>query len=293
MHLTTVTGATGNVGLPALRSLCDTGRTLTRAATRSGHETRDLEVAPNDEVPFDFTDPDTYEATFAGTNSLFLMRPSHISDVEDAIFPAVDAAIEHGVEHIVTLSVMGADTNPFLPHRRLETYVEQHASNPDNDLHYTHIRPGFFMQNLSTHHRAGIRDLDEIIVPAGDGRANFVDTRDVGELAACVLLEGAPHFNTAYEPTGSQTYDYHQVSDILADVLDRKIAYNRPGYLRYIFHMTSKGYGTGFVLFSCLLHSVVRFGWSERLTDDIQDVLHRQPRTMREFIRDHADLWQP
>jgi uncharacterized protein YbjT (DUF2867 family) len=293
MQLTTVTGATGNVGLPVLRSLCDTDTTLTRAATRSGNETRDFDIAPNDEVRFDFTDPDTYDAAFAGTDSLFLMRPSHISDVEDAIFPAVDAAVDHGVEHIVTLSVMGADTNPFLPHRRLETYVEQHASDPDNDLHYTHIRPGFFMQNLSTHHRAGIRDLDEIIVPAGDGRANFVDTRDVGELAGRVLLEGNPHFNTAYEPTGSQTYDYHQVADTLSDTLDRTIEYTRPGYIRYIAHMKRHDYDTGFVLFSCLLHSVVRFGWSERLTDDVEAVLNRPPRTMRQFTRDHADLWQP
>jgi hypothetical protein len=95
---------------------------------------------------------------------------------------------------------MGVGSNPLLPHRRFEKHVE---SKP---VAWTHVRPGFYMQNLSGPHRAGIRHRDEVIVPAGNGAANWVDTRDIGELAAVVLAEGGGHHKRMYEPTGPETH---------------------------------------------------------------------------------------
>lgn len=279
-RLIVLTGASGNVGGPALEYLVEHTELDVRAATRSGTELTDV-----DEVAFDFANPETHDKTFEGSDGLFLMRPNAISDVEDVIFPAVDAAFETGVEHIVTLSVQGADKNKWLPHRRLEKYVES------CDVAWTHIRPGFFMQNLITVHLAGIREEGEIIVPSGNGKANFVDTRDVGAMAAKVFEEGETHFGKAYEPTGPALHDYHEVAEILSEVLGRSIDYNKPGYLRYIRYMLGHDYEIAFILFSCLPHTMVRLGFSEKLTDDVEAVLGRKPRSLPEFVRDHRNIF--
>ena len=279
-----VTGANGNVGTPLVEALAERGEAIRAAVHNAPEDAFGPEV---ETVEFDFTDPTTWEAAFADARALFVLRPPHISSVESDMFPALDAAIEAGVDHVVTLSVMGAEGNPFLPHRRIEKHIEQ------ADVGFTHLRPGFYMQNLSGTHRAGIVAHDEIIVPAGDGRANWVDTRDIGELAAAVLAEGEPHYGDVYEPTGPAAIDYHETAAILTEALGRTITYERPGLWRYVRHMQrDTDFELGFILFSCLLHTLVRLGQSERITDHVEDVLGRPPRSMRQFAEDYADVWR-
>ena len=282
-RLIVVTGANGNVGAPLVDALAEQGISV-RAAIHGAESafTADVET-----VHFDFTDRQTWTPGFRDAQGLFVLRPPHLSNVETTIHPALDAAIAAGVGHVVTLSVMGAGANPFLPHRRIEKHVE---SQP---VAWTHVRPGFYMQNLSGTHRAGICKHDEIIVPAGEGRANWVDTRDIGELAAMVLAEGAEHDKCIYEPTGPEALTYHAVAGILSDVLDRKIQYDRPGLWRYVQHMRrDTNFDLGFILFSCLLHTLVRLGRSSRVTDDVETVLGRPPRSLRDFAEDYADVWR-
>lgn len=277
-----VTGATGNVGAPLVDALSEREVSV-RAAVHgdAGGFGDSVET-----IRFDYDDPDTWDPVFDGANGLFVLRPPHISIVETSINPAIDAAIEAGVDHVVTLSVMGAGSNPFLPHRRIEKHAES------KEVAWTHIRPGFYMQNLSGAHRAGIRCHDEIIVPAGNGAANWIDTRDIGELSAVVLAEGPEHDGCIYEPTGREALTYHQVSDILSEVLGREITYERPSLWRYIRHMRADTEFTlGFILFSCLLHTLVRLGRSRRVTNDVETVLARSPRTVRDFAEEYADVW--
>lgn len=130
-------------------------------------------------------------------------------------------------------------------------------------------------------------------MPAGNGAANWVDTRDIGELAAVVLDEGTVHDGSIYEPTGPEALDYHVVADILSEVLDRDISYRQPSLWRYVHHMREDtDFEMGFILFSCILHTLVRLGRSERITDDVQSVLGRPPRTLWDFAEDYAAVWR-
>lgn len=278
-----VTGANGNVGAPLVEALAARNVPV-RAAVHGDHEAFDATV---ETVRFDYESPESWERAFDGAAGLFVLRPPHISRVADSINPAIDDAVDRGVGHVVTLSVKGAGNNPLLPHRRIEKHVES------LDVAWTHIRPGFYMQNLTGVHDVGIRRHDEIIVPAGDGAANWIDTRDIGELAAVVLAEGENHAGRVYEPTGPEALDYHRVAEILSDVLDRRIAYDRPGVWRYIQHMRrDTDFELGFILVSCLLHTVVRLGRSADVTDDVERVTGRSPRTLRTFAEDHAHHWR-
>jgi uncharacterized protein YbjT (DUF2867 family) len=281
-HTIVVTGAKGNVGRPVVEALARRGAAV-RAAVHGASDTFD---GIAETVLFDFEDRHTWPLAFQGARSLFVLRPPHLSTVETSITPAIDAAVEAGVQHVVTLSVMGAEHNPVLPHRRIEKHVEA------TGVAWTHLRPGFYMQNLSGAHREGIRRYNEIIVPAGNGAANWVDARDIGELAAVVLAEGTGHHGRAYEPTGPEALTYHAAAEVLSDVLGRTISYERPGLWRYVHHMRSDtDFSLGFILVSCILHTVVRLGWSERTTDDVATVLGRPPRTLRDFCAAHVEAW--
>ena len=127
-----ITGATGNVGQEIIKILHEQQYPV-RAAVVSEEDASSL-AAPIPWRLFDFTDPGTYQETFAGVKKMFLMRPPHISNIERDLKPAIDVAIRSGVEHIVFLSLLGAEKNRFVPHARVEKTVL------DTPVDYTFLR---------------------------------------------------------------------------------------------------------------------------------------------------------
>ncbi len=142
----------------------------------------DVEVAP-----LDFARPATFGPALVGVRALFLMRPPAVANVRDTLLPLVDAAAAGGVEHVVFLSVAGADTNRWIPHHAVEAHLRA------GRVAWTLLRPGFFAQNLGDAYRRDIVEDDRLYVPAGDGAAAFVDVRDVAEVAALAFAAPDAH----------------------------------------------------------------------------------------------------
>ena len=189
-----VTGAPGNVGTPLVRELLRLDAPV-RIAARDVAAARAAFGDAVEVVPFDFTNPATFGA-FDGVERMFLLRPPEIADVDGVIVPALHAAAERGVRHVVFLSIQGAERNRIVPHRKIEDRLCA------SGLAWTFVRAAYFMQNLSTTHAPEIRELDEIWVPAGRGsRTAHVDARDVAAVAARALVEDG-HAGMAYTPTG-------------------------------------------------------------------------------------------
>ncbi len=276
-----VTGATGTVGRAVVRALAQRG-VPARAAVRRPEQ---FAIAGVPAVAFDFTEPATYEAAFRDATKLFLVRPPAITAVWRSIFPALQAAQNAGVQHVVLLSLLGAEQNPLVPHRWIEWYLQS------LDMDWTFLRPSFFMQNLSTTHRAEIRDRSEIFVPAGDGRTSFIDARDVAAVAVRTLTEPG-HANTAYALTGAEALTYGEVAHILSDVLDRPIRYRDPSVLAFIRrHLGEQP--AGFVLVMAGIYLTARLGCTARITPDAQRLLDRPPTSFRQFAEDHQSVWDP
>ena len=274
-----VTGATGTVGEPLVRELLDVEASV-RVATRDPERARDTFGDAPEYVEFDLGRPETWGAALAGVDRLFLLYPpgSAVSDVREF----ADAADRTGVERAVFLSILGAEKLPVLPHRRIETHLAGTA------IACTFLRASWFTQNLSEIHRAEIVERDEIYVPAGDGALSFTDARDVAAAAATVLTEPG-HGDRAYDLTGPVALDFDEVAEVFSDVLDRRIAYADPSRLAFARRMSRRGFSPGFVAFMIVEYSIVRLGRSGRTTDDVETLLGRPPRTVRDFVADYAD----
>lgn len=278
-----VIGATGTVGEPLVRQLLDSGASI-RVATRSPESARDRFGDEPEFVEFDLNRPETWGETLVDVDRLFLLLPpgSGVSRIREF----ADAADRVGVDHVVYLSIIGAEKLPILPHRRIEKHIAQ------TGMSYTFLRASWFMQNLSEIHRPEIVERDEIFVPAGDGVLSFTDARDVAAVAATVLTESG-HGNRAYDLTGPAALDFSEVADVFSAVLDRRIRYADPSRLAFGRHMYKRGFSPGFVAFMIVEYSIVRLGFSGRTTDDVEALLGRSPRTVREFVEDYADVFRP
>lgn len=279
-----VTGATGNVGSEVIRFLLERGADV-RAAVFSEEEAARLpQGLPW--VLFDFGDQSTYPAAFEGVGKLFLMRPPQISDIDGMIKPAIDYAGQVGVQQIVFLSLLGAEKNPVVPHYKVEQILLE------GETPYTLLRCGFFMQNLSTTHAADIRERNDLFIPAGKGKTAFIDARDIGEVAAVALTEPG-HENSAYPLTGSEAFDYYEVAEMMTEILGRPIRYSSPSSVRFAAKEWRGGTPLPFVGVMTAIYMTTRMGMADTITDDVPRLLGRPPRTLEQFIKDNADVWQP
>jgi uncharacterized protein YbjT (DUF2867 family) len=175
-----VTGALGNVGGYVAKYLIQNKQSVVAAdintealASRYGQNAQC--------VYFDFTDKATFELAMDGVDRVFLMRPPHLGKPED-LYPFIDALKQKGgIRLICFLSLIGVENNPVPPHHKIEKFIERAG------LPYCHIRPSFFMQNLSGVHAFEIEHFDRIIVPVGKALTSLIDAEDIGEITAKVL----------------------------------------------------------------------------------------------------------
>lgn len=280
MSAVLVTGATGNVGADVVTQLVARGVPVKAAVRSAGAST----IRGVESVVFDFDDPATFGAALMGVDRVFLMRPPHMSEAK-AFKPFIDSMVAAQIKQVVFLSVQGAGQNIFVPHHGIEVLLKR------SGLDWTFLRPSFFMQNLSTTHRADIRDASQIYVPAGSGRTNFVDAADVAE-AAAVCLTTAGHEREAYEITGSEALTYQQVAEILSDVCRRPIAYPRPSARQFKQHMKKSGHHDDFVRVMGSIYALARFGMAAGGTDDFENLAGRKPHTLRQWAEQARQCWQ-
>ena len=289
-----ITGANGNVGLETLRELMkhsNKSRFDVIAGVRDVNAWKET-VKPDGFATLDFTDSNTFSAALAGVSRVLLVRPPQLADVDQQFGPFINAMKRADVRQVVFLSLQGVENNrdggPLLtPHHKIEKLIVE------SGLPFTFLRPGFFMQNLSTTHRDEIRLRNEIFVPAGKGRTSFVDVRDIGAVAALTLMSSTgEHLRKGYELTGSEALTYGEAAAILTTVLGRKITYRDPSVLRFIWQKWRReGTPLGFTLIMAALYTVSKLGKAARLTKETELLLKRPPITFRQFATDYRAVW--
>jgi len=285
-----VTGATGNVGSEVCRRLVPTGRRVYAAVTPR----RAAAAGTNPGLPaagahacesrvLDYTLESTWDAALRDVTRIFLVRPPHISNIARDMTPFLRDVSTRDVEQIVFLSVQGAERTPIIPHRRIERTIMELG------VPYTFVRPSFFMQNLTTTHLPEIRDESRIFVPAGSGRTNFVDVRDLADVVVRTL-GGGEHLNAAYEVTGAASWTYEEVAALLSRRLGRTIVYEPARLLPFVRYQRACGRNSRHALVMYALYSVTRLGLAGDATDTMKRLTGREPRSLPEFVDDHQEL---
>ena len=101
-------------------------------------------------VRFDFTDPATWSATFAGAERRFLLRPPQLFRVRRDLLPALEPP-QPGSD-TWSSSPSGAERNRLVAHRAVE---DHRRASP---MAWTIVRASYFLQNRSTTHAPEVRE---------------------------------------------------------------------------------------------------------------------------------------
>lgn len=282
-----VTGALGNVGRYVIESLVSMGERVSAAdidlvRLQGAYSETDGVTS----TYFDFTDESTFGPALEDIDRVFLMRPPHLGRPGD-LQPFVEAVSKKPIKLVSFLSLMGVEGNPVPPHHKIEKLIERYA------LPFAHLRPSFFMQNISGVHATEIREQGLIFVPAGGSKTSFIDAKDIGLAAATLLNSPGDYLNTAHTITGPETLDYYQVAEIMTEVLGKKIVYARPSLQRYRqVYINERGLDRGYVNVTVMLYLMTRLGAAKKVTDDFTNLTGRRARTLREFVIENIKAWQ-
>lgn len=277
-----VTGASGNVGRYAIKELLNKKEDVVAAGTNT-KKLKELFGNEVNVVHFDFTNKSTFDEALRGVDRVFLMRPPHLGKPED-LYPFIDAMKSHDIKLVSFLSLMGIEKNTIPPHHKIEKYIEK-AKVP-----FAHIRPGFFMQNISGIHSIEIKEKNEIFVPAGKSKTSFIDAADIGLSVATLLPKPEKHKNKAYTITGSESLNYYQIAETLSELTGKKIIYKKPSFLKYRnYYIKKRGLDKEYVNVTVALYFMTRMETAKMITNEFYELTGQKPRTFHEFVRENLD----
>ncbi|MFF1451470.1 NAD(P)H-binding protein [Streptomyces sp. NPDC058274] len=278
-----VTGATGTIGSEVVRQLSARGAKV-RALTRDPSRART--PAGVEVVRGDFGEPASVAEALAGATALFAVGVLGPDDAQtDAAL--VTAARAAGVSRVVKLSAIGTGNPAVGPSGSWHLPGEQAVR--ASGLEWTVLRPSLFASNTLSW-AAAIHAGQPVSDLTGSGTQGVVDPRDVSEVAAEVLL--APgHSGRTYTLTGPELLTTVDQAAALAEVLGRPVGTvelspeaAREQFLRAgmseVYVQGVLG-GTAFV----------RGGGNAVLTEDVHQVLGREPRTFAQWARDHKEAF--
>jgi len=227
---------------------------------------------------FDFADPGTFDGALEGCDRLFLLRPPQLSNVQQYFEPLIRRLPDLGLRQVLFLSVQGAARSKVIPHRKIELLLQ------DQGLDYIFLRPGYFMQNLSTTLLPDILRR-ELILPAGKARFNWVDAHNVGEAAAILLRDFEQHRGQALDLTGEELLDFHTVTTYLNRELRTPVQYRSVNPLRFYWIKRRQGLEPGYILVLLLLHFLPRWQRTPPLTTVYHELAGKRPTQLADFIK--------
>ncbi len=275
-----ITGATGNVGMEVIKSLTNLNHNyqVYSGVRNVQADKQKFENFNAQLIQFDFTNCDTFQPALTDIDILFLLRPPQISQVQKYFKPLIESAVKNGVKHIVFLSVQGVQNSSIIPHHKIEKLIVE------SKIHYTFLRPAYFMQNFTTTLHKDLKTKNRIYLPAGNAKFTLVDITDIGEVAAKILTETVNHRNQSYELTCNEKLTFTEMALKLSIGLGKTIQYESPNLVSFFITKNNEKMPAMFILVMIMLHYFPRFQKEPDTTDCIANILNKQPKEFDKFI---------
>ena len=260
-------GATGKVGRRVVRELQAAGHEA-RAASRSSA------------YRFDWEDESTWAGALDGADAVLLVADESRQGLE-RLERFVALAGHAGVGRLVLVSARQWDEfrDPLFAKYLTREDIVRAGSVP-----WVILRPVWFLQNFTEEpYLADGVAAGVAIHGFGEGRHPYIDALDIAQVAAAVLTEPG-HEGQVYELSGPEAITAADVVAELSRASGRPIAVEGPSSAEYAAHVAGLfgAEAPGLVA----LMDLIRDGRDARLSDGVQQVLGRQPRTVAEFARD-------
>ena len=230
----------------------------------------------------DLTQPKDLEAACAYADAVFLLTATHPQQVQNEI-NVINAAKACGIKRLVKLSAPMVEPVELVEvakwHREIENYLES------SGLDYCCLRPQAFMQNWERN-TFTIRRFGKIYGAMQDAPRNYIDARDVAEVAVKLLLKNTPSITKYIPLSGPEAITNYDMAERLSKVTQSTIRYvdMTPAALLKLLKTKAK-------LPEWLAKHIVELDElavkiPEPTHDSIEKLLNRKPRLMNAYLQE-------
>ncbi|MEU8959219.1 NAD(P)H-binding protein [Streptomyces sp. NPDC048518] len=268
-----VTGARGKTGREVVAQLAERGDTKVRGGSSQSSQ----EPAT---VAFDWRDQSNWHKALDGVDAIYLGRPD-VQDAPELITQLIAAAPG---AHVVLVSEQGAERvagDGWV--RRVEAAATGNASR------WTILRPSWFQQVLTDprYFLNAIRLERTIGLPTDGAPIAWVDTRDIAAVAVQAIVDPATHHGKAYTVTGPEAVTTIDIAADISAAISTEVAAVVPPLSE-----TLTGADPWMAEVVGDMFGRVHDGTFAAVSDTVEKVTGRSPRTIKEFIAEHADQWR-
>jgi uncharacterized protein YbjT (DUF2867 family) len=279
-----VTGATGVIGTDVCAALASQPGLEVRAALRTPAKRGWLPETVQT-VAFDFEDPATIDAALDGVEKLFLLAPGGPKG-PPFTRAVIDALKNRPIRQIVKQSSYEPGGSFSVPTDMWA--VETETMVQETGIPWTFLQPPWCDQNFTRGYFVPMVMAGTLALPFGSGRSGWIDTRDVGAVAAKVFVEEGAHDGRSYCLTGPALIGLGEIADLLSAASGRQIAYQALSDQQWLDNCKAIGMPPGTGEATLALIGKTRDGYAARITDDVERLLGRPATTFEQFARDHA-----
>jgi uncharacterized protein YbjT (DUF2867 family) len=288
-----VTAATGHIGREIIAALAGReGVQVLAGSRRVDAAAKQLEGLPSVRVvELDLDDADGLARALEGVDAVCQVSPLSPSMAEQTR-RLVAASQRAGVQHLVRSSLIGADE----PDPITEGTWHQEADRAirSSDIPYTILRPTQYFQNFAGGGSAAtVKEQGVLYLPLGEAAVANIDTRDIGEIAANVLLaERGAHAGKEYALTGGEASTMHDLAAAIGEAIGKPVRYVPVSEEQT--RQSMLGAGLPGVIVEAILgwFAYCRADKASRVWPDAERLLGKKPRTPRQFAQDHAHCFK-
>jgi uncharacterized protein YbjT (DUF2867 family) len=189
----------------------------------------------------------------------------------------------------VKVSAFAASDHSNAPIGRWHYQVEKELQ--ASGMAWTMLRPHHSMQNLLAQAEYVIKE-GVIYSPSGDGKIPYIDPRDVAAVAFVTLTQPG-HLGKKYVLTGSEAISYRQAAEIIGAVIGKKVRFVDESPEEARARRVREGVPPA------VIESILAIGAYQRaggktvtITNTVADLIGRPPRTVAEFVQEHASVFR-
>jgi uncharacterized protein YbjT (DUF2867 family) len=273
-----VTGATGNVGSQIVNQLLAQGRTVrvfTRDAAKVAALGNRVEL-----VLGDFAQPETFAKAVVGVEAVFLMN----GVLDGALFRQLLAeAKANGSPRVVFLSSLFAN-DPDL--RIGQLHKDKEDALRESGLDYAIVRAGGFMTN-AYQWIGSIQSQGVVHNPTGSGPNASVDPEDIAAVAVHALTTPVLK-ETLFEVTGGTLLTTADRVGVIAKQLGKPLRTVDVPPEKAVEGLKANGIPPQIADALAESYAAIRSGRGAQITDTVQRVTGRPPRTFEAWAQQHA-----
>ncbi|GLI26940.1 hypothetical protein ARHIZOSPH14_11820 [Agromyces rhizosphaerae] len=275
-----ILGATGNVGRHVVTELVAAGRPP-RVLARDVQRAREVLGDDPEIVPGDMTDPGALLASMHGIETVFLLSP-HAFDMADTQLRVIRELRRTGAR-IVKVSGTSSAITPDGPHACRQHWeverVLQESGQP-----FVILRPNSFLQVLVGRLMLPVlAATGKLMNPLGAAGISLIDARDVGAVAARVLLARDWDGRTL-SLTGPRAVTYAEIADLVAERRGEPVDVVEVTPAQVRASLVERGTPEWEADHFAEMYELFRAGESEFVTDTVEDVTGRPARSVEAFL---------